>query len=310
MEDNEKADISRFCAEQAILENLKPGEYYEPAFRIINHSGQKADLSVCGIVNGKSYQWARVSVPDNESYLSYARTKERSLLASSDIAAFDCMLYVNAVPCMSGVIEIQTDSTAAENTIVFGSYEQDGDPNNGPEGIEWLVLDEHDGKRLLVSRYALAREQMIEKAGTYHWEDSSLRIWLNQVFYETAFIESERAQILLSTIDNKSCENTPFGNTGGTFITTLMDLNQRKDDPDTQDHVFLLSYEELVSFFPEEGSRRCRTSALFGSEACEWWLRSPNLKNSAVITVAVTGNTKDNSGIGSVYVRPALWITG
>ena len=26
-------------------------------------------------------------------------------------------------------------------TVMFGSYEQDGDPENGKEPIEWLVVD-------------------------------------------------------------------------------------------------------------------------------------------------------------------------
>ena len=33
-------------------------------------------------------------------------------------------------------------------TVRFGRYDQDNDPENGPEPIEWIVLEEKDGKRL------------------------------------------------------------------------------------------------------------------------------------------------------------------
>ena len=39
-------------------------------------------------------------------------------------------------------------------TLMFGSYEQDGDEENGPEPIEWIVLDKDDeGNILVISRY-------------------------------------------------------------------------------------------------------------------------------------------------------------
>ncbi len=37
-------------------------------------------------------------------------------------------------------------------TVRFGRYDQDNDPENGPEPIEWIVLEEKDGKRLLFAR--------------------------------------------------------------------------------------------------------------------------------------------------------------
>ena len=39
--------------------------------------------------------------------------------------------------------------------VTFGRYEQDGNEENGPEGIEWIVLDVQDGKVLLLSKYGL-----------------------------------------------------------------------------------------------------------------------------------------------------------
>ena len=43
------------------------------------------------------------------------------------------------------------------DVLAFGHYEQDNNPDNGPEPIEWIVLDVQDGKALLLSRYGLVR---------------------------------------------------------------------------------------------------------------------------------------------------------
>ena len=55
--------------------------------------------------------------------------------------------------------------------VLFGHYEQDGDTSNGPEPIEWIVLDESDGKMLLLSRFILDHKRYNEEpADELTWE--------------------------------------------------------------------------------------------------------------------------------------------
>ena len=51
------------------------------------------------------------------------------------------------------------EGVAAGDTILFGTYEQDNDPDNGPEPIEWIVLevDEANHRLWVVSRYGWTR---------------------------------------------------------------------------------------------------------------------------------------------------------
>ena len=49
----------------------------------------------------------------------------------------------------------QAEAPETGAVVMFGSYEQDNQPDNGAEPIEWLVLAQSEGKALLVSRYAL-----------------------------------------------------------------------------------------------------------------------------------------------------------
>ena len=46
-------------------------------------------------------------------------------------------------------------------TVLFGSYEQDGDAANGKEPIEWLVLARDGDKALLLSKYALDHQSFM-----------------------------------------------------------------------------------------------------------------------------------------------------
>ena len=80
-------------------------------------------------------------------------------------------------------------------TITFGRYEQDSDPENGPEPIEWLVLASQGDRVLAVSLYALDCRQYHESFTEVTWETCTLRGWLNDEFLNTAFSYEEKAGI-------------------------------------------------------------------------------------------------------------------
>ena len=71
--------------------------------------------------------------------------------------------------------------------IEFGSYEQDNDLSNGPEPIEWRVLEVSDGSALIVSQYALDARAYNKERVRITWAECTLRGWLNGEFYDTAF---------------------------------------------------------------------------------------------------------------------------
>lgn len=65
------------------------------------------------------------------------------------IAAF-VLLVCSILGCSAYAAELEI------KTVECGFYEQDGDLNNGPEPIEWIVLSEtEDDMRLLLSKYCL-----------------------------------------------------------------------------------------------------------------------------------------------------------
>ena len=65
--------------------------------------------------------------------------------------------------------------TQVNDIVAFGKYEQDGMRSNGPEAIEWLVLDVQEDTALLLSRYALDSMPYHDNYKAVTWETSDLR---------------------------------------------------------------------------------------------------------------------------------------
>ncbi len=177
-------------------------------------------------------------------------------------------------------------------TVHFGTYEQDNDLENGPEPIEWIVLDYRDGQYLLFASYILEGKPIHDEygAGARAWQTCSLRTWLNGEFYTTAFSEAERTHIVLTELA----------------------------DTATQDHVFLLSYEEIVEYTFEADYTVGRSTAYAKANGLEinngeetnplfswWYVRTPrNVESTYDLRTQAFSSTN-----GSLYgVRPALWI--
>lgn len=183
----------------------------------------------------------------------------------------------------------------------FGIYEQDNDPDT-EEKIQWQVLDVQDGKALLISRYALDVQLFHTDWDATSWENCTLRVWLNGEFWNKAFTPEEQARVLTATVtaDSNSEYNSDPGNT-------------------TEDKVFLLSLQEVLTFMPEADSRKCQVTEyaksrdIWLSEAgyCDWWLRTPG-QNESYTTVVWSSGGIDTEGCYVVYgdkgVRPVLWL--
>ena len=116
--------------------------------------------------------------------------------------------------------------------VVFGRYEQDGDTSNGKEPIEWVVLEENENGKLVISRYILDCVPFNNKYEDVTWETSSLREWLNKDFLNEAFYEAEQTLIPKVHLKNSGVE-MPGGN-------------------DTDDQVFCLSLEEASRYYKFE----------------------------------------------------------
>lgn len=160
------------------------------------------------------------------------------------------------------------------DTVKFGKYLQNDYENDEQnrkvwqyEPIEWIVLDRDtkNKKVLLLSKYVLDNQQYNDKYYDYEnslamntiakwpdrttWEKCSLRQWLNEDFFNNAFSDEEKDCIILSDLVNSDniVEKTLGGN-------------------NTQDNVFILSYDETSKYFYGNAERStCKKAATKGT---------------------------------------------
>lgn len=194
------------------------------------------------------------------------------------------------------------------DTVSFGRWEQDNDPENGPEPIDWIVLDKIDGRLLLISSSCLAgMAYHTEPFTSVTWETCSLREWLNDTFLSSAFTEEEQKLIPIVTNENPnhSIVETPGGK-------------------DTLDKVFLLCERDTVIYLKNDSDREAigkapatAYAAANGLQTNEegfasWWLRSPGMYEYVAQYVDQDGSTYINgASIDIDYfcgVRPVLWL--
>ena len=206
--------------------------------------------------------------------------------------------------------------------VTFGRYEQDSE-NEGLEPIEWIVLDydEKENKALLITRYGLEwiRYGQQNPKGTY--ETSDLRNWVTGIFMNTAFTEKEQKAILTTEVDNSASQGYP--------------VYKPKDENNTQDKAFILSYAEARKYFGigetnNFGAQTMPTSYLMSTETYQnavtstaedadywlsmltfWWLRSPG--KGTVAKACVTGSGMFSEWVKadmgwSLLARPAIWL--
>lgn len=219
----------------------------------------------------------------------------------------------------------QDDNGYIPNNIYYFKYEP----------LKWRVLDPSTGLVLcesIIDSQAYSNTIYIYGTDPYHsswnayWNDaeythyandyatSSIRAWLNNDFYNTAFSSSQRASILTSELDNRAY-STSFS---------------KFDSETTYDKVFLLSWSEMQNTaygFPahtdSSSARRakgtdyakCQGFVVFTNGCSEQYLRPAGYYTHATCGVSSAGDLNDDHYYGwfdsTAYsgVRPALKIS-
>lgn len=186
--------------------------------------------------------------------------------------------------------------------VFFGVYEQDNDTSNGKEDIEWRVLAKEDGRILLITDKAIDCQQYNATYTGTTWEKCSLRKWMNDIFFNTAFSTEEQAKVQSTKI---SADRNPEYDTSPGNATT--------------DKVFLLSIDEVNKYFNSDKARACiptayakENGAYSYGNTCLWWLRSPGRYPNDISYLSTTGYVVYEGRIvdsNDTCVRPAMWIS-
>ena len=217
--------------------------------------------------------------------------------------------------------------------VQMGTYEQDGDAET-EDPICWDVLDKDGDAVLLISHDVIAYQRFSDSRKCVIWEDSEIRSWLNQEFYEEAFDEAEQASIRETTLENPSTVGF------AAHVDPSGDVQVRESRPDTKDKIFLLSWKEAEQYYGNRltdasglGRRPSRAvlqkrKAIFtdliieelpamypysrhlpdGTERLPWMLRSTGMKDYTIFVIGYEGKWDQDYPDSYNGVRPVMWV--
>ena len=217
--------------------------------------------------------------------------------------------------------------------VQMGTYEQDGDAET-ENPICWDVLDKDGDAVLLISHDVIAYQRFSDSRKCVIWEDSEIRTWLNQEFYEEAFDEAEQASIRETTLENPSTVGF------AAHVDPSGDVQVRESRPDTKDKIFLLNWKEAEQYYGNRltdasilGQRPSRVvlqkrEAIFtdiiieelpamypysrhlpdGTERLSWMLRSTGMKDYTILVIGYEGKWDQDYPDSYNGVRPVMWV--
>lgn len=263
------------------------------------------------IIGGVVYYMVSHAVETNEEYASACEAMNQKEYDTA-IAAFlrlgdykdsakklhDCCLAAYNEETYQNIISIHPG-----DVVKYGRYDQDANFDNGPEPVEWRVLEVDGTRALLISVYGLDSHYYQNDKSWITWEECELREWMNAEMYWTLFNEEEQAKVLLSTV---SPDKNP-------------EYKTNPGNP-TEDHLFLLSIQEAKKYFASNQDRQCKPTAYANFSGvfdgtpngmCWWWLRTPGAHESKAAVVYHTGSII-NYGSEAMHpryvVRPVFWM--
>ena len=156
-----------------------------------------------------------------------------------------------------------TDFDQAEigDLVALGEYDMSpGNDRNEP--IKWRVIDKQGDKLFilcdkLIDSFSFNYNPNQENLDSVTWENSSVRSFLNDPEgFLSCFSEEEIAMMETTRNENKAANEALMKYWGsfhdeGSAKYSQMAVQNRSDDPQTDDKVFLLSFEEVEKYFGE-----------------------------------------------------------
>ena len=193
------------------------------------------------------------------------------------------------------------------------------------EPLSWRVLDGSSGyvmcENIVDSQAFQAQKYSIEdefyadpdgKSYANNWEYSTIREWLNNDFYNTAFNSTEKALITKSALDTPAYSDTYSIYSAG----------------NTMDNIYIPSYKDFCNVdygFPSNTVSKKSLLITSGTDYAKiqglsvgvsngnssYYTRTPGIDSQKVLYVTSSGFIKTNSGVSrtSTGVRPAMRLS-
>ncbi len=187
-----------------------------------------------------------------------------------------------------------TGDTSVGDYVLYGTYEQDNNLENGKEPLEWIVLDKYENSYLLITAEVIDEVCYNDEWDVTSWQSCSLRSWLNEEFIEEAFTEAQTSQI----------SYTEHTDVDGNY---------------TSDQVFILSPWELENYFSSNSDRtagatdyaEARGVYEYSNGNCWYWAAEEGADPHYARYVNCEGAILEYGMLvfnNSFGVRPAMWV--
>ncbi|MCI5791236.1 MAG: InlB B-repeat-containing protein [Clostridiales bacterium] len=191
------------------------------------------------------------------------------------------------------------------------------------DSIKWTILDENDGKVLILADLALDSQQYYrsdyENTQTRNgksvyandYAESDIRKWLNDTFYNVAFNNLQKALIETTAIETTGYNYKMNTNNSIQIITEdkIFLLSPSNDLGKTNNINSNVARQKKSTDYAK--SQGCTTVFYSGYKGnCYWWIRSLNFAKSFCVNPIDYGGSYFGSNLTStaIGVVPALWI--
>lgn len=171
--------------------------------------------------------------------------------------------------------------------------------NHAGKPLEWLVIDKKGKKCFLLCKYYVAKGKFSNEQGMgFPWKNSDVRLFLNSIFFETAFAENEKNMILNTYVLN---------NSGWLYDNNLFEVETSTYG--TYDRIFCLSVEEVIKYWKYIDFLEDFTNFQIDHKYGIWYTRTVD-KRDIFNYVVDTGIFKIDyqHRVFPALVRPAMWI--
>jgi len=273
------------------------------------------------IFEGKSAGTAKLKIKINVNGKTYSSTVKVTVKGFQNLNSGFDSVYSE----YSGLKSLSDNGTLGvsyqdrKDTITLGMWDMEYYDGNGftsdgkKEKMEWEVLEYSEDKKSaqVISKYIITQRPFNVQNDDVTWEDCSLRKWLNEDFYNSAFTEEEKELILTSYLRNDDTYDITYGTKYG--------------GENTYDKLFLLSLSDIEYYYHDEMSKESfnRIARYVDGQIDYWWLRSVAGSQYSVAVIREDGyvdysygHTMNNDDVGiargyvgNCGVRPTFWIT-
>lgn len=220
----------------------------------------------------------------------------KSIRVNNDYEDYEEEYFDDSIGFASGAGSGNSSAIIPPKTISVGSTVSIGAIDN--HALEWMVLEISGDKALVLCNCGIAYTYLNATDRVYSWETCDVRKNMNSDdFLNMLFSPSEQELILQTTISNK--DNPDYGTSGGNS---------------TKDKLFLLSADEVLTFFKSPSQTRCQAGLFIQQDQYfdwYWWLRTPGMNDNMASIVTPDGIVNTGGAYANdpnALIRPAMWI--